>query len=41
MPIEALRNGFRWDYETFPEYLDMVEGIGIVPQPRGSSRATR
>ena len=31
MPIEALRNGIRWDYETFPEYLDMVEGIGIVP----------
>jgi len=31
MPIEALRKGIRWDYETFPEYLDMVEGIGIVP----------
>ena len=31
MPIEALRAGIRWEYETFPEYLDMLERIGIVP----------
>jgi len=31
MSIDALRAGIRWDYETFPEYLDMLEGQGIVP----------
>ena len=31
MSIDALRAGIRWDYETFPEYLDMLEGEGIVP----------
>ncbi len=31
MPIEALRAGIRWEYETFPEYLDMLERMGIVP----------
>ena len=31
MSIDALRAGVRWDYETFPEYLDMLESGGIVP----------
>ncbi len=31
MSIDALRAGVRWEYETFPEYLDMLEGTGIVP----------
>ena len=31
MPIEALRAGIRWEYETFPEYLDMLERIGVAP----------
>ncbi len=25
MPTEALRRGIRWEWETFPEYLDAVE----------------
>jgi N-acyl-D-amino-acid deacylase len=31
MPIDALRAGVRWDYETFPQYLDMLERNGVVP----------
>jgi len=31
MPIEALRAGIRWEYESFSEYLDMLERVGIVP----------
>jgi N-acyl-D-amino-acid deacylase len=31
MSIDALRAGVRWDYETFPEYLEMLETQGIVP----------
>ena len=31
MSIDALRAGVRWDYETFPEYLDMLQTQGIVP----------
>ncbi|HUI25641.1 MAG TPA: amidohydrolase family protein, partial [Candidatus Kryptonia bacterium] len=27
MPTEALRAGIRWDWETFPEYLDAVERL--------------
>jgi N-acyl-D-amino-acid deacylase len=34
MPTEALRAGIRWDWETFPEYLDAVErcrpGINVA-----------
>ena len=25
MPTEALRAGMRWEWETFPDYLDAVE----------------
>ncbi len=31
MPIDALRAGTRWDFETFEEYLDMLERGGTVP----------
>ena len=31
MPIEALRAGTRWDFETFAEYLAMLERLGTVP----------
>ena len=31
MPLDALRAGTRWDFETFDEYLDMLESGGIVP----------
>ncbi len=31
MSLEALRAGIRWDFESFPEYLAMLEHGGIVP----------
>ena len=31
MSLEALRAGTKWGFETFPEYLDMLERIGTVP----------
>jgi N-acyl-D-aspartate/D-glutamate deacylase len=31
MSLEALRAGVRWDFETYPEYLDAMERRGIVP----------
>lgn len=31
MSIDALRAGARWDFETFPEYLDSVERAGTGP----------
>ena len=31
MPLEALRAGTRWDFETFAEYLAMLERLGTVP----------
>jgi N-acyl-D-aspartate/D-glutamate deacylase len=35
MSLEALRRGVRWDFETFPEYLDMLEQGGLVPNVAG------
>lgn len=31
MSIDALREGIRWDFQSFPEYLDMLErrGVGV------------
>ena len=31
IPLESMRRGLRWDWETFPEYLDSLErqGLGI------------
>ncbi len=31
MSIDALRAGIRWNFETFPEYLDAVERAGVGP----------
>lgn len=31
MSIEALEAGIRWDFEGFPEYLDMLERQGVGP----------
>jgi N-acyl-D-amino-acid deacylase len=31
MSLEALRAGVRWDFESYPEYLDAMEGRGVVP----------
>lgn len=30
MSIDVLRNGIRWDFETFPEYMAMLEGQGAL-----------
>ncbi len=35
MPLEALRTGTRWDFETFEEYFDMLERGGMVPNVAG------
>ena len=31
MPLPALENGIAWDFETFPEYLDVLDRRGTVP----------
>src|SRR5882757_5783712 len=31
MSLEALRAGIRWEFESFPEYLAMLERSGMVP----------
>jgi N-acyl-D-aspartate/D-glutamate deacylase len=31
MSLEALRAGVRWDFETYPEFLDAMERRGVVP----------
>ena len=31
MPLDALRAGVQWEFETYPEYLAMFERRGIVP----------
>ena len=31
MSLAALREGIRWDFESFPEYLDMLERRGVGP----------
>jgi len=31
MSIEALRSGIEWDFESFPEYLRMLERRGVGP----------
>ncbi len=30
MALDVLRSGIRWDFESFPEYLDMLEAGGCV-----------
>jgi N-acyl-D-amino-acid deacylase len=31
MSLEALRAGVRWEFESFPQYLDMLERLGVGP----------
>jgi N-acyl-D-amino-acid deacylase len=31
MPLEALRAGVEWDFESYPEYLRLLESRGTVP----------
>jgi N-acyl-D-aspartate/D-glutamate deacylase len=31
MSLAALRNGIRWEFESFPDYLAMLERNGVVP----------
>lgn len=31
MSLDALRAGTRWDFETFPEYLNMLSASGVGP----------
>ena len=31
MSIDALRAGIRWDFESFPQYLDMLQRQGVGP----------
>lgn len=31
MSLDVLREGIRWDFQTFPEYLDQIEKQGTVP----------
>jgi N-acyl-D-aspartate/D-glutamate deacylase len=31
MPLDALRAGVQWEFETYPEYLRMLERRGLVP----------
>ncbi|HET7341703.1 MAG TPA: amidohydrolase family protein, partial [Methylomirabilota bacterium] len=31
MSLQALRAGVRWDFETYPQYLDALERRGVVP----------
>jgi len=31
MSLAALREGIRWDFESFPEYLDAIERRGVGP----------
>ena len=31
MSLDVLRRGIRWEFETFPEYLALIERLGSVP----------
>lgn len=31
MSLDALRTGIQWEFQTFPEYLDFLEGRGVGP----------
>ena len=31
MPLDALRAGGKWEFETYPDYLRMLERAGMVP----------
>src|SRR6266404_2082082 len=31
MSLEVLRSGIRWEFESFPQYLDMLQRLGVGP----------
>src|SRR5258708_7798388 len=31
MSLDALRSGIRWEFESFPQYLDMLQRLGVGP----------
>ena len=31
MSLDALRTGVDWDFESYPEYLELLERRGMVP----------
>ncbi|MDI1287342.1 MAG: amidohydrolase family protein [Reyranella sp.] len=31
MSLDALRAGIRWEFESFPQYLDMLQRLGVGP----------
>jgi len=31
MSLDAMHEGIRWEFESFPEYMDMIAGNGVVP----------
>ena len=35
IPLESMRLGMRWDWETFPEYLDSLDNQGVRGKRRG------
>lgn len=35
MSLDALQSGTRWDFETFPEYLEMLRSAGVGPNVAG------
>jgi N-acyl-D-aspartate/D-glutamate deacylase len=35
MSLDALRRGVRWEFESFPDYFDMLERGGFVPNVAG------
>ena len=32
IPLESMRQGMRWDWETFPEYMDSLDRQGLGRQ---------
>ena len=41
MSLDALRAGIKWGFESFPQYLDMLEQAGRRPERRLLSPAIR
>src|SRR5829696_7079029 len=35
MSLDALRAGIRWEFESFPQYLDMLQRLGVGPNVAG------
>ncbi len=39
MSLDVLRSGIRWEFETFPEYLALLERLGSVPNASSARRS--